>query len=241
MYNKINKNIIYTIFIFVYSLGLAQPSNSQQTVFNVPSADVTPKGKIFLQQESQFRPYKNNSYWWGTEYMAVGVGHNTELTATLFNVSTPTSDNISLGVGFKSAIPIPKLDSKFPNQELKLIIGNEVLASMQGLGAGNWTYAALSGRVPKIKTRITGGFSSGSRLIFGNDTVCFIGAIEQPITKKFEAVADWFSGDEHYAGFLIAGGSYKLPKNNVIFFGYQIPNSPKVGDSGFIIEVSKIF
>jgi hypothetical protein len=38
-----------TCFLF-YSQAIAQ-----QTIFNVPSADITPKNKNFLQHESQFR------------------------------------------------------------------------------------------------------------------------------------------------------------------------------------------
>ena len=62
---------------------------AQQTVFNVPSADVTPKGKIFLQQEAQFRGSNPGAFFNGTTYSAAGIGYNTELDATLFNVSAP--------------------------------------------------------------------------------------------------------------------------------------------------------
>lgn len=215
--------------------------SAQQTIFNVPSADVTPKGSIFLQQESQFRGWEPNSFWAGTEYSALGIGKNTELTMTLFNVSKPTTGNIVLGTGFKSVIPIPKLKDKYPNREYKIIIGDEVLTSLQGNGVGNWSYAALSGRLPKINTRLTAGYSYGTKDIFGIDTGCFIGGVEQPITKKFSIIADWYSGKEHFAGFLIPGINYSFPKNISIYAGYQIPNSSQNGPSGFVIEVSKIF
>ena len=230
---------ILTTFIIV---GISsQMAKAQQTVFNVPSADVTPKGSIFLQQESQFRGWEPNAFWAGTEYTALGIGKNTELTMTLFNVSAPKTGNIVLGTGFKSAIPIPKLKDKYPNREYKIIIGDEVLTSLQGNGMGNWSFVTLSGRLPKLNTRLTGGYSYGTKDIFGKDTGCFIGAIEQPVTKKFSIIADWYSGKEHFAGFLIPGISYSFPKNVNIYAGYQIPNSPENSPSGFVIELAKIF
>lgn len=213
---------------------------AQQTVFNVPSADVTEKNAIFLQQESQFTPWGNNPNWLGTHYTAYGIGHNTELDATLFNVSAPASHNISLGLGFKSAMPIAKLKEKYPERELKLTVGSEILVSLQGHGVGNWSYAHLSGRLPVTKTRITSGISIGTHHIFGRDAVAYIMAVEQPVTKKLNIIADWYSGKEHYAGFLIAGLSYELPKDTTLYLGYQIPNDPQNGQKGFVVEISKI-
>lgn len=214
---------------------------AQQTIFNVPSADVTEKGHVFLQNESQFRGWGTDAFLINTSYSAYGIGHNTELDATLFNVGAPDINDISLGLGFKSAIPIPGLKERFPKQEFKFIIGSEVLIGLEGNGVGNWTYAELSGKVPKLNTRLTGGVSYGGRQVFGINTVAAVAAVEQPITKNFTLQADWYSGGEHFAGFLIAGFNYKLPKNTTLYAGYQIPNSVRNGVSGFCIELAKIF
>lgn len=216
------------------------PCASQQTVFNVPSADVTEKGAIFLQTESQFRPYNPDSFWLGTQYSAYGIGHNTELDATLFNVKDERNNNITLGLGFKTAMPIAKLKERYPEQEFKFTVGSEVLVGLQGNGVGNWSYAHLSGRLPKTKTRITAGVSAGTKQVFGRNTFAYIMAVEQPVTKKLDIIADWYSGAENYTGFLIAGISYQLPKNTAVYLGYQIPNTQKNGPTGFVIEVSKI-
>lgn len=232
-------NFALFIIVAVFCLS-AETAFSQQTVFNVPSADVTPEDELFLQHESQFRAWEPGAFWLGTHYSAYGIGHNTELDATLFNVSAPSSDNITLGLGFKSAMPVPILKEKFPKREIKLTVGSEVLTSLQGQGVGNWSYSHLSARLPKTNTRITSGVSVGTKHVFGRNTVCFIGAVEQPVTKKLNIIADWFSGDEHFAGFFVAGISYKLPKDSTFYLGYQIPNDEKNGKSGFVIEISKI-
>lgn len=228
-------------FILILFCLNITPSYAVQTVFNVPSADVTEKGHTFVQQEAQFRPWNPGANFLGTSYVDYGIGHNTDVGATLFNVASPGTQNITLGVGFKSAMPIAGLKEKFPEREFKLTVGSMMLPSLEGQGVGNWSYAHLSGRVPKVNTRLTAGVSYGGRQVFGVNHTCFIGAVEQPVTKKVTLLADWFSGSEHFAGFLIVGGSYALPKNMTLYTGYQIPNSQKNGVSGFVVELAKIF
>lgn len=220
---------------------LCPKAYAMQTIFNVPSADVTEKGHIFVQEEAQTSPWNTDNALYSTTYGTVGVGHNTELGATLFNVGSPATENISVGVGFKSVIPIPGLKEKFPQREFKFTFGSEMLLGLEGNGVGNWTYAHLSGRVPKLNTRLTAGVSYGGRQVFGENSFSFITGIEQPVTKKFTALADWYSGSEHWAGYLIVGGSYALPRKTTLYAGYQIPNGPNVGVGGFVIQLSKLF
>lgn len=220
---------------------LAGQAFATQTVFNVPSADITEKGHVFIQQEAQTTPWDTDNAFFSTTYSAVGIGHNTEISTNLFNVGSPATENISMSVGFKSVVPIPYLKDKYPDREFKVTVGSNILIGLEGNGVGNWTYAHLSGRVPKINTRLTAGLSYGGRQVFGENAVSFIAAIEQPVTEKFSALADWYSGQETWAGFLIVGGSYKLPRNSTIYAGYQIPNSPRVGAAGFVIQLAKTF
>lgn len=222
-------------------LSFFNEAHSQQTVFVVPSADVTEKGHTFLQQESQFRAWQPGAFFLGTSYSSYGIGHNTEIDATLYNVGAPATNNITLGTGFKTAMPIAGLKDKYPQREYKFTVGSQVLSSLEGQGVGNWSYGHLSGRTPKTNTRLTGGVSYGTKQVFATNQAVFISAIEQPITKRLNLISDWYSGNEHFAGFLITGISYAYPKNKTLYVGYQIPNSSKVGKSGFVIELSKIF
>lgn len=232
----------FNILILFLCLLIAEPSaNAMQTIFNVPSADVTPKGHLFLQQEVQSTPWWPDDAMFSTTYSAIGIGHNTEIDATLFNVGAPATENISVGVGFKSCIPIPGLAEKFPEREIKLTVGTNLLIGLEGNDVGNWTYTHISGRLPKLNTRLTAGVSYGTKQVFGMQTTSFIAGIEQPVTKKLTLLTDWFSGNEHWAGYMISGFSYAFPKNTTLYAGFQIPNSPMVGSPGFVIELAKIF
>lgn len=233
-----NFKIIIVIFFLYFKCAQVEAT---QTVFNVPSADVTPKGHFYGLQENQFNGSNPNSNYDSTIFADYGIGHNTEVGVILFNVGAPASENISTAIGFKSAIPIPVLKEKFPKREFKLTVGSNVLIGLEGNGVGNWTYTHLSGRLPITNTRLTAGISYGTRQVFGVESTAFIAAVEQPITKKFNLIGDWYSGDEHWAGFLIVGGSYALPKNTTIYAGYQIPNDPKFNTAGFVLQIGKIF
>ena len=220
------------IFFITACCILFLPSKifAQQTLFNVPSADTLEKGQIFLQHESQF----SGDFGLFTNYASLGVGKYTELDLTLFGVGTKDIRNEVLGVGFKTALPIHK------ESETKFTVGNIIPISLRGNGVGGYFYSHLSTRLQKLKTRFTSGVLVGTTTLFGRDFVCYIGAIEQPITKKFGLQMEWHSG-KHANGFLIPGFYYILPKGAVLWAGYQIPNNRANGDNGFVIELSRIF
>ena len=228
----IRRKIIATVFFitFFYILLIQNKVLAQQTLFNVPSADVAEKGMIFLQQEAQF----SNKFGLFTEYSALGIGKNTELDLTLIGIGTNNVANEVLAVGFKSFLPL------YERSETKLTFGTLIPVSLRGKGVGGYTYSHLSTRLPKLKTRLTAGGLVGTTTVFGRDFACFIGGIEQPVTKRFGLVMDWHSG-KHSNGFLIPGFYYVLPTNTTLWTGYQIHNNKANGNNGFVIELSKIF
>lgn len=216
-------------------LGSAQ---AQQTIFNVPSADLTDKGSVYLEHESQFRAWEPGRYWFLTDYFAAGLGYDTEVDVTLYNTSVPASGNVSAGVGFRSVFPLLAATQK--STELKWTVGSQALVSFEGRGVGYWGYSHLSGRLPKINTRLTSGISAGTRQLFGENTVHFIGGVEQPLTKSLSLMADWYSGS-HSEGYLTAGGSVSLHKGFTVYAGWQRPNTSRVGRPGFTLELAKVF
>jgi hypothetical protein len=230
---KVMKKNFCLIFFFLFQVS--NQALAQQTIFNVPSADVTEKNKNFLQHESQFRT-KDPNYWNVTSYYARGVGDDLEIDATLFNTSIPTSQNASLGLGFKKVFSL-NLESDY---KPKIIFGGEVPISLQGRGVGHWIYSAASITFPQTNTRFTAGISKGSRQIFGKNATSFIGGIEQQITKKFNLIGDWYSGNNSLS-ILTTGFSYAFPQDFTFYGGVQIPNSKKVGRNGITIEIAKIF
>lgn len=202
---------------------------AQQTIFNVPSADVTEKNQIFTQFEGQF----SDDFGLFTNYAAYGIGYMTELDLTLTGYGSKKFRNEVLLAGFKSSFPIYKYDTK-------LTVGHLIPISLRGNGVGGYSYSHLSSVIPKLKTRVTSGVLVATSTIFGKDTVCYIAGLEHPVNDKLAIILDYTSGS-HSNGLLIAGVSYKFTPKTTLYAGYQIPNSSKYGDHGFVVELAKVF
>jgi len=222
--------------LFLLTFLICFEAHAQQTIFNVPSADILEKDKNFLQHESQFRSKDPDKFWNSANYFAHGIGHNTELDITQFNLSTPASNNVTIGIGGKTAL---FFDEKDPYQ-IKTIVGFMLPISLQSNGVGHWFYASESVVLPQTNTRITAGFSSGSKQVFGKNVNSFMGGIEQKITNDLSLIGDWYSG-HHAWGLAALGFSYALPKNITFYGGYQVTNSKQNGRNSFVIEIAKIF
>ncbi len=226
----INRLVNVLLFTAIFLLLFSTRVHAQQTIFNVPSADLTEKGMIFFQHQSSF----SNKFAGFDNNFVLGVGKNSELDITLFDVGTNNIQNEVLALGFKSVIPL------IEKNQTKLTFGHLIPISLRGNGVGGYTYSHLSTVLPKINTRLTSGIAIGTTTLFDRDFICYIAGIEQPITKKFSFVMDWYSG-KHSNGFLIPGFYYSFTSKTILSFGFRIRYKVQNGPNGFIVETSKFF
>ncbi len=227
---------IYTRVLFITSLLVVTGYREvlgQQAIVNMPSADITPRGQVFLMHEMQTRFREPGRFWLGTNFLAVGVGRNTELAVTTYNHGWPHAPNAAIGVGFKSGIPL--FEQTHAEREIRMTVGKMTIFSTTGRGVGNFTYSHGSFRLPGSGTRITAGISGGTDELFKRDTVHFIGAIEHKFGKKWMVTTEWFSG-RHDFGFLTPGVAYHPTPRTVVVLGYKIPNHASNGKSGIVFE-----
>lgn len=235
------RTICYGFFCWICSL--VPSAEAVSLVVGIPSADTTHKGSFELTHESQLSPWKRKSVYNSFSFLTYGLTDRTEVAVSLNSLALPTTDNGSIGVGFKTWHPI--LRKHFPQHDIRLVGGQVLPASLHGDGLGSWTFGSVSMRVPKTKTRFTAGVSAGTRQLFGTDTVAFMGAIEQPITKRVGLVVDWYSG-QHDLGALIPAVQIQLSKRDILFVGVKIPNGADGGlqggqNLGLILEFTKRF
>jgi hypothetical protein len=208
-------------------------AHAQQAIINMPSADITPKGQHFYMHETQMRTQQPGRSWSGTNFYAYGVGKSTELAVTSYNMGSPWSSYAATGLGFKSSPQIMK--DRYKNQELKLTVGQMLILNHAGRGVGSFSYSHLSMRLPKLRTRLTGGGFHGTSQLFGVRTANFLGGIEQPLGKRFILLSEWLRGD-HQMGYFIPGVLFHPSHNQMIVVGYKIPNNPNDGKSGWVLE-----
>ena len=139
---------------------------------------------------------------------------------------------MTLANGYKTSLPL--FGERLAELELKLTFGTMGLISLEAQGVGYWLYSHLSLRLPHVQTRISAGFSQGSRVLFLKDNASsFIASLEQPLPFLHGLVlsAEWFSGS-HDLSNLIFGAAYH-PNPRIIFvLGYKIPTK----DAQFTID-----
>lgn len=208
----------------------AGPAAAQQAIVNMPSADITPQGAVFLMHETQARPWQPGRFWYGTNFFAYGVGRNTELAVTTYNTGVPSVPNQALGFGFKSALPLAK-----SSLEPKLTVGAMGLASFRRQGWGHFAYSHYSFRTPRTKTRLTLGGWWGAPQLFRYHTANVLAGVEHPIHKKVVLLGEWFAG-AHDLGFAIPGILYHPTPRQFIVVGYKIANDVRNGFSGLVVE-----
>lgn len=230
---------IFLVLAFLFCLQMPQESLAQMTILNVPSADVAANKRIFVQHESQFRTKREGHFLNSTNYLTRGIGHNTELTATYFNLGNLSYNNDTVALGFKSAVPLA-IDS-LKKYQPKIILGSAAAISVQGNGIGNWTYAAANFTIPQTQTRLTIGGSQGTKQIFDRNTTALMLGFEQKITDKLSYVGDWYSGNKNPLGIFASALSYSFPDDLVLFVGYQVANNKRIARNGFIVEIAKTF
>lgn len=209
---------------------------AQQLIISVPNADITHSKESIITLESQIKTQDVGADNFG--FYTYGIGHDTELALSAYNVSLPKTNDLVIAPGFKTAKQIFK--KTLPEQDVKITFGQMVPISLQGQGVGSWSYGHLSGRLPKLNTRVTIGSNFGTKQLFGRNQVSLIAGIEQPITKKLTFVADWFSGTHNFAS-LAAGFQYNFNPRTALVLAYKLPNNSRSQSPAIIAEFVKHF
>ena len=146
-------------------------------------------------------------------------------------------------LGFKTSIPLLGEQAKMP---LRLVVGDMFEFTERPLDQtrlrnpheGNWMYAILNTEIPRLKTRITGGLSDGTKVLFGERANGFLGGVEQPLSKRWTFQADWFSG-HHELAYWIPGVVYRFRERWMISLGFQIPNRQTHGSRAVVFELTR--
>lgn len=215
------------------------PAWAQQAIVNVPSADITPKGKNFFMHEAQVRTWGPQNFYSGTSFYCYGVGKSTEIAVTNYNLSTTAGANLATAVGFKSA---PQFFKKNHDElEVKLTVGQMAVMNHRGLGLGSFSYAHGSMKLPEIETRVTFGGYGATRQLLERNAGGVLAGIEHPLFHhKVVLLGEWFSG-RHDFGAAIAGVLVHLPKKQLLVAGYKFPNSGDRSKQALVFEYGVFF
>ncbi|MBY0504217.1 MAG: hypothetical protein K2X03_09915 [Bryobacteraceae bacterium] len=191
-----------------------------------------------LAHESQFNRFAGGkNYWNSFTFGTVGLSKDTEFAATLYGLGRPASGNVSLGIGLKHRVLNKQTASGW---HWEATSGFMVPFSLSGRGTGLWGYGNVSLRTPKSKTRLTAGPSYGSSQIFGRRAYSTMVGVEQPLSKHFTLVADYFSGTHELAA-AIGGFAWHPRRELVVIFAYKVPNNAISGKPAPLVELTYTF
>lgn len=228
-------------FLSIFLIGFAINAAAQQTVFNVPSADVLDKGKVYLELDAAFKTNNQKALRRFSSFVpraVVGVGRNVEVGLNLLGNINPGTDATTL---------VPTVKYRFyqnKKKDLTLFAGNNfyILVRNKSYNFGTYTYAAVA-KSFKTNTRITAGAFVFSKNVVAPKAARGGGqfAVEQTINSKLTVSADWLTG-KHSNGYFTPGIVYKPAAKVTAYFAYSIGNADaKKGNHYFLVELGYNF
>jgi hypothetical protein len=227
---------IFSAIIFFVVTNVA----GQQTVFNVPTADVLDKGKVYVELDASFKTNDHEAFRKFSSFVprvVAGAGSNVE-------VGLNTTGNLNPGADSTALVPTVKY--RFYQSEKKtlaLFAGTNFYIPVRNssYNFGSYSYAAVAKTINK--TRVTAGGFVASRNVFASRAVRGGGqfAVEQTINGKVTLAADWFTG-RHANGYFTPGLIYKPTPKVTTYFAYSIGNADAAkGNHFFLFELGYNF
>ncbi len=215
--------------------AISAPALAQQTIFNVPSADVLDPGKVYAEVDELFRP-TDPSFSSTTIRGVYGVVPGVEAGVNFggFYAPGPTVPTATVAVKIQ-----PVHTGGF-----SLTAGGYGLFYLRGSEDGNpagMGYGFASYRIAGPETRIdvggwyaSAGFAHPPHLPFGSSTGGMLLSFEQPLpwVKGLTLAADWYSGVNSIGyfspGFIYGFGHWTA------YAAYTRKNGDSKGDGGLI-------
>jgi hypothetical protein len=211
------KKALLILSLFVLSLV----SSAQQTVLNVPSADVLDKGKAYFRVDSTFFPITESATV--APNFIYGVGHNVEVGINVDAFGIPgDASNRAIAPNVKWRF-LNRVDSN--GEGLVAYVGDKVYfpTHQRTYTAGNYLYGAAALQLG-TGTRIGAGvWNSQNVYALGNRTGALL-TLEQAFSRKFTGAIDWQSG--HAGNGYTTFGLMWFPTDRLMIIpAYQVSNS----------------
>lgn len=228
-------NAVRLLAAISFLSALAAPSSGQQTIFNVPSADVLDPGKVYLEVDELFRP-TDPEFSSTTVRGVFGAIPRMEVGVNFGGLNSPGRVTPTATVAVKIR-PVRTGD-------FSLTAGGYGLFFLKGSEDGNPAglgYGFASYRIPKLGTRIElGGWYSSAGYAKPKSTGGALATFEQPLpwVQGLTLAADWWSG-ENAIGYVSPGLIYSF-EHWTAYAAYTMKNGDSKGNGG-LVELGYLF
>jgi len=212
-------------------LYVAPSAVAQETVLNVPSADVLDKGKTYFEWDATVDDHAPAASW--TPRMMQGIGHGVETGLNVSSFNFPTSGSVAL---------VPTVKWKFYDNSrngLALFAGENLTLPIRQrtftLGSSVYLAAAKSFRTG---TRVSAGaYDFTAHVVDRANRGGMQASLEQGLTPRLAAAVDWYSGNSS-VGMTTAGISYKVTGSFTLYTAYELGNAGLMkGNHAVLLEI----
>ncbi len=207
----------------------------QETVFDVPSADVLDAGKIYGELDGTVRVV--NPFATFTPRVVVGIGHGIEVGANFNGLSAPALGQLDISPTVKWR---PWQDATLG---WSLYVGDDLFfpVRQRTYNVGNYAYASFA-KQWKHGTRVGFGGYDFTRYVVANaNRAGGQFTFEQQLSDHWTLAAEWYTGKQA-VGYANAGAIIKLTSKFTLYAAYQMGNSGlTTGNHMFLWELGYNF
>jgi hypothetical protein len=208
---------------------------AQQTVFDVPSAEVLDKGKVYGELDVTARPV--NPLYTFTPRMVIGFGHQIEAGVNFDGLSAPTNGELQISPTIKWR------PWKSQTSGWSFYVGDELFFPVYNrtYNTGNYFYASFA-KQWKHGTRIGfGAYDFTRNVVASANRAGGQFTFEQQLNPRWTLAAEWYTGKQA-VGYVNPGLIFKLTAKLTLYGAYQIGNSGVTrGNHQFLWEIGYNF
>ena len=232
------KKISLLIGFLSWSLGL----RAQQTIFSVPSSDITPKHKLLAQQQVDINQEELRS----STTIDYGLGRNWEVGVNLYNLDylpqqhTWQRNDTTTQMPYAPLLLLNAQKTVKLTESLHLGIGGQtglnLYPTQQSAWVG-WGYMNLGGSfVHDHYQAVVGAYAGTHRYLADGSTVGMHLGFDAGIWyEKVHLLGDWATGTHEY-GQLVLGVEVYLHKHLPLALGWRRSNSD--GQQGVVVQLT---
>ena len=221
--------------------------HAQQSLFNVPSSDITPEDKLFFQQQV-------NDYYNGFQLnttFAYGLGSNLEFGVNILGLTYDYDQgflNDDSVAPFSPLICINAQKKVIINDRVSFALGTQIgFHSIHSLAS--YIYCNSIYHAPETNTKLICGLYYSSDGFFGSESRNFIQegsvkkigiqcGIEQHIIKNTLLFQSDLITGKHSMGENVTGFAYFLTPLWIISAGYQTPLFNSSSQKALVVELT---
>ncbi|MDX2173418.1 MAG: hypothetical protein SFY56_09870 [Bacteroidota bacterium] len=230
-------------FLIIFLLNFL--ADAQQNLFNIPSGDITPQGRVFYQH--QINAYTINNYESKSHFVIGVLKSKAEVGINIVNIplqfqkspTTTINDNINLYPLYPAILFTAQYKSKISSNFYSNIgtqTGFNYTSNKNNIKLLQFHYALLKYE-PKPNYKFMVGTYYGNKYFIGKDELGLLAGYEIPLNKNFYLMGDFISGKNNNSVTVI-GGMVNITKRIQICAGGLLPFPNSKNKYGFVLELN---